>query len=83
MLAVKEKIKQSFEGLYDLIQWELIQTPNRKKLLKIQVNRAHKPAFVLASGKEYFFVRTTPATESLEGSKMIGYIARRFSSDKL
>jgi hypothetical protein len=78
-LAVKEKIKTHFNGFYDLIEWQGREVLN-KTVLKVSVAKAGRPVFVTDKGKEHFFVRTNPATEALEGSRLVDYLGRRFKA---
>ena len=58
----------------ELVYYEIIEV-NRKKILFIECKPSDNPVFL--NTKE-FYVRTNPATNMLEGPKMVEYIERHF-----
>jgi len=68
---VKTKIGESF---YPLINYRLVDV-EKCKILRIDCKPSDEPCFF--ESKE-FYVRTNPATDKLEGPKMVNYIQRHF-----
>jgi len=68
---VKTKIGENF---YPLINYRLVNVENCK-ILRIDCNPSDVPCYF--ESKE-FYVRTNPATDKLEGPKMVDYIQRHF-----
>ena len=73
---VKNLIKRDIgEEFYDLVNYEIVPVQYRKVLM-FECKQSNTPVFL--SGKE-FYVRTNPATDRLEGKKLIEYIKNHFS----
>lgn len=74
LLHLKDLYKAKIGGqFYPLINVELIEVEN-KEVARISCAKSDKEVFI---GDE-FFVRTTPATDKLEGTQMLEYVRRRF-----
>lgn len=78
-LHVKNIIKQYIgEQFYPLIETDVIMV-DESYVLQIHCEPSDKEVFVTDKLKgPQFYVRTNPATDSLEGEKQIEYIRRRF-----
>lgn len=77
MLHVKNKIKSRIgEDNYPFIDVNLIKI-EESLVLEITCKQSTDPVFV--DGND-FYVRTNPATDKLEGPKLLTYIKRRFSN---
>jgi predicted HTH transcriptional regulator len=75
LLHFKNLIKDQIgEEFYPDINYRIVDVSD-KNVLFIECNASSKPCFL--DGKE-FYVRTNPATDLLEGPKLIEYISRRF-----
>ncbi len=68
---IKEKIGPDF---YPLINQKLVAIDD-KRVLRVDVEPSQKPSFI---GND-FYVRTNPATDKLEGQKLLEYVNIRFS----
>ncbi len=69
--AIKAKIGEQF---YPFIDYWLISV-NRTKVLWVHCIKSDKPCFI--DGKD-FYVRTNPATDKIEGPKLVEYVRSRF-----
>lgn len=69
---IKEKIGPDF---YPLISQKLVAIDD-KRVLRVDVEPSQKPCFI---GND-FYVRTNPATDKLEGQKLLEYVNIRFSN---
>ncbi len=77
MLHVKNKIKFRIgEDNYPFLDINLI-TVGDSKVLEITCKQSTDPVFV--DGND-FYVRTNPATDKLEGPKLVNYIRHRFNN---
>lgn len=70
---IKEQVGEEF---YPDINYRIV-TVNGKYILLIECNAASTPCFLK---QKDFYVRTNPATDRLEGPKLIEYINRRFGN---
>ena len=70
---VKAKIGEQF---YPFINAEIIAV-NNKKVLLVECKRSKSACFI--DGKD-FYVRTNPATDKLEGTKLVEYINNHFQN---
>lgn len=68
---LKDKIGAEF---YPFIDYELIDI-NHKNILRVKCKQSNDPCFL--DSKE-FYVRTNPATDKLQGPKLVEYIKNRF-----
>ncbi len=55
-----------------------IESLDDKRVLRIDCEPATYPTYLSASDKEYFYVRTGPATTNLNVSKIVEYVNKRF-----
>lgn len=77
MLHFKNKIKTRIgEDNYPFLDVNLISIGN-SKILEVTCKQSIDPVFV--DGND-FYVRTNPATDKLEGPKLINYIKNRFNN---
>ena len=77
LLHLKNLIKSSIgENFYPFIDYHFIDIESCK-ILKIECQPSNEPCYF--ESKE-FYVRTNPATDKLEGPKMVGYIQRHFKN---
>lgn len=73
---LKDIMKQSIgEGFYPLIDYDLFEV-DKKYLLKIKCLKSRDPCYL---DNKDFYVRTNPATDKLEGPKVVEYIQRHFN----
>ena len=77
LLHFKNLIKSAIgESFYPLINYRLVDV-EKYKILRIDCKSSNEPCFFEL--KE-FYVRTNPATDKLEGPKMVDYIQRHFKN---
>ena len=77
LLYFKNLIKSAIgESFYPFIDYRLVDIENCK-ILRIDCAPSNVPCYF--ESKE-FYVRTNPATDKLEGPKMVGYIQRHFKN---
>ncbi len=69
---LKERIGAEY---YPYIDYQLVDV-NESKVLYVNCGKSKKPCYL--DGKD-FYVRTNPATEKLEGPKLVDYIQNHFS----
>lgn len=62
------------EGFYPFIDYKILQI-DQCNILKVDCGEANVPCYL--DGKE-FYVRTNPATDKLEGAKLVEYVNVRF-----
>jgi hypothetical protein len=75
LLHFKNKVKTAIgEEFFDLINYEIVNV-NEKKVLLVECKESSKPVYMY--GKD-FYVRTNPATDKLEGPKLVDYIKSHF-----
>jgi hypothetical protein len=75
LLHFKNLIKARIgEEFYPLIDYNLVKI-DEKRILRVNCSASDEPCFL--DGKD-FYIRTNPATDKLEGTKLIAYIKRRF-----
>lgn len=73
---LKDKVGSSF---YSSVEYKLVEVEGRTVLL-VECDLSQSPCFLIPSkGQEEFYVRTNPATDKLEGSRLIRYIQTRFN----
>jgi predicted HTH transcriptional regulator len=76
LLHFKNLIKRSIgEEFYPYIEYQLVDV-NESKVLYVNCGKSEKPCYL--DGKD-FYVRTNPATDKLEGPKLVDYIQNHFS----
>ena len=76
LLHFKNLIKRSVgEEFYPYIEYQLVDV-NESKMLYVNCGKSEKPCYL--DGKD-FYVRTNPATDKLEGPKLVDYIQNHFS----
>lgn len=76
LLHFKSLIKRSIgEEFYPYIEYRLVDV-NESKVLYVNCKKSEKPCYL--DGKD-FYVRTNPATDKLEGPKLVDYIQNHFS----
>lgn len=74
LLYFKDKVKTKFgEKFYPKIDWSL-ETVDGKKVLVVNTKEGHEPAFL----DGVFYVRVNPATDKLEGERLVSYVTQRF-----
>ena len=77
LLHLKNLIKSSIgESFYPFIDYQLVDVESCK-ILQIACQPSNEPCYF--ESKE-FYVRTNPATDKLEGPKMVSYIQRHFKN---
>lgn len=75
LLHFKNKIKSSIgEEYFSLITYEICKISN-KKVLIVECSPSTKPVYL---NQKDFYVRTNPATDKLEGPKLVEYINNHF-----
>jgi len=75
LLHFKNLIKTLIgESFYPFIDYRIVDVENCK-ILRVDCKPSNEPCYF--ESKE-FYVRTNPATDKLEGPKMVGYIQRHF-----
>lgn len=75
LLHFKNKLKEAIgEEFFDLIEYEIVEV-NSKKVLYVEVRKSDKPVYLY---KKDFYVRANPATDKLEGPKLVEYIKTHF-----
>ena len=78
LLHFKNLIKESIGGnFYSFINYRLVDIESCK-ILRIDCKPSNKECFL--EPKNEFYVRTNPATEKLEGQKMVDYIRNHFNN---
>jgi len=76
LLHFKNLIKRSIgEEYYPYIEYQLVNI-HESKVLYVNCKKSEKPCYL--DGKD-FYVRTNPATDKLEGPKLVSYIQNHFS----
>lgn len=70
---VKDRIGEGFYPLLDYVFIEVNDTP----ILKVSCNRSESECYL---DNKDFYVRTNPATDKLEGPRLVEYIKRHFPS---
>ena len=76
LLYFKDKVKTKLgEKFYPKIDWSL-ESVDGKKVLVVNTKEGHEPA-VLDGG---FYVRVNPATDKLEGERLVSYVSERFKT---
>jgi len=76
LLHFKSLIKERIgAGYYPYIDYQLVDV-NESKVLYVNCRKSEKPCYL--DGKD-FYVRTNPATDKLEGPKLVDYIQNHFS----
>ncbi len=76
LLHFKDKVKTAIgEEFFSLINYEIVPLNGRKVLL-VECKKLNKPVYI--DGKD-FYVRTNPATDKLEGPKLVEYINIHFT----
>ena len=68
---IKDKIGEQF---YPFVNYVLIDTDDQR-VLRVSCNSSDSACYL--NGKD-FYVRTNPATDKLEGPKMVDYIKHHF-----
>jgi len=77
-LHFKDAIKNRIgEELYSLIDYQIIVVGD-KKVFIVNCQKSDKPVYL---DDKDFFVRSTPATDKLEGPKLVEYINRHFKQN--
>ena len=61
----------------DYVKFEIEKITN-KKILKVTCRESQEPAYLNFDNKEEFYIRTGPATNSLQISELTSYIKKRF-----
>jgi hypothetical protein len=75
LLHIKNIIKTRIgEGYYPYIEYKIINI-NRKKVLVVMCKASKSPCFL---DNAEFYVRTNPATDKLEGPKIVEYVKNHF-----
>lgn len=75
LLHFKNLIKTYIgEHFYDFIDYRIINVDERK-IFQVNCKRSDKECFLESKD---FYVRTNPATDKLEGPKMVAYINQHF-----
>lgn len=78
LLHFKDRIKTSIgEEYFDLINYEIVDV-NNKKVLFVECKPSNKPVYM--DGND-FYVRSNPATDKLEGPKLVEYINSHFGKN--
>lgn len=78
LLHFKNLLKHSLgEGAYPLINYRIVQIDGKNVLL-IECIKSDTPHYLKGVN---FYVRTNPATDKLEGQKMMEYITRHFGGN--
>jgi len=62
------------EDFYPFIEYDIIKV-DKKIILRVNCKRSKKPCYL--NGKD-FYVRTNPATDKLEGPRLVNYIQNHF-----
>jgi hypothetical protein len=62
------------EGFYPFLNYDLVEI-NEKIILKVECTKSNSPCYL--EGKD-FYVRTNPATNKLEGPKLVEYVTAHF-----
>jgi restriction endonuclease S subunit len=76
---VKNLIRRDIgEEFYDLINYKIVSVQD-KEVLMFECEQSDEPVFL---GEKEFYVRTNPATDKLEGKKLIEYIKNHFKKVK-
>lgn len=79
LLHVKNILKKNFESkFYDLISYRIVSVFG-KNVLYFECKPSSEPVFV--RGKD-FYVRSSPATDKLEGKMLLDYIKNHFGGKK-
>ena len=77
MKHFKNLVKRSIgEEYYPYIEYQLVDI-NECKVLCVSCKKSEKPCYL--DGKD-FYVRTNPATDKLEGPKLVNYIQNHFDT---
>ena len=77
LLHLKNLIKASIgENFYPFIDYRLVDVESCK-ILRIDCKPSNEPCYFESKD---FYVRTNPATDKLEGPKMVNYIQRHFKN---
>jgi len=77
LLHFKNLLKKSIgEEYYPYIEYQLVSI-NKSKVLYVSCEKSEKPCYL--DGKD-FYVRTNPATDKLEGPKLVNYIQNHFDT---
>jgi hypothetical protein len=75
LLHFKNKVKVAIgEEHFDLINYEIVDV-NGKKVLLVECKQSPSPVYMYGND---FYVRTNPATDKLEGPKLVKYIKNHF-----
>jgi hypothetical protein len=76
---VKNLIRRDIgEEFYDLINYKIVPVQD-KEVLIFECEQSDEPVFL---GEKEFYVRTNPATDKLEGKKLVEYIKNHFKKAK-
>jgi len=75
MLDFKNHLKKRIgEQFYPFIDQRIVLVESRRVLV-VECKKSHQPCFL---DGEVFYVRTNPATDKLEGPKLLDYVKNRF-----
>lgn len=76
LLYFKDKVKTKLgEKFYPKIDWSL-ESVDGKKVLVVNAKEGHEPVFLDGA----FYVRVNPATDKLEGERLVSYVSERFKT---
>ena len=75
LIHYKNRVKNVIgEGFYPFINSKIVEV-DHKKILMVKCEKSKSPCFI---NENDFFVRTNPATDKLEGPKLVQYIEVHF-----
>ena len=76
LLHLKNLINKRIGGeFYPFIEYKIVQI-DKKTVLMLDCKEAKSPCYL---DQKDFYVRTNPATDKLEGPKLVEYVRHRFS----
>lgn len=79
LLHLNNMIKDNIGSIFSNSIKEQVIDFSDKRILKIECLPSNKPVFLKNSDNgEEFYIRTNPASELLNGNKLIEYVKRRF-----
>jgi hypothetical protein len=55
-----------------------VETVDSRKIMRVDISPANRPAFLTSNNEEYFYVRAGPSTTDLKPSMIYDYIDNRF-----
>lgn len=77
-LRIKDKLKTGISSGLAGIDWKLVEIKPNRTILYFDIKKSLSPTYLTINKKEEFYARTGPATELLEGSKLISYVTNHF-----